>query len=129
MLPPPYHQLVSDYKKADSNNISKAPGLVNWERLFNQKYIEGHILAFNDTILNTFRNFVPNKHITIDDKDPVAMTETINSKMKAKHMLYKKYIQNGKFESDLIFLENLITEFNELTFFTKTSYYKNLGKI
>ena len=31
------------------------------------------------------------------------MNETIKSKIKAKHVLFKKYNQNGRFESDLIF--------------------------
>ena len=39
-----------------------------------------------------------------------------------------EYIQNGRFESDFSFLENLITVLNELISFTKASYYKNLGK-
>ena len=92
-------------QKPDSNNISKALGLVNWERSFDQKYIEEHILAFNDTIINTLRNFVPNKQVSINDKDPVWITETINSKMKAKHMLYKKYIQNGNLKVTSFFLK------------------------
>ena len=49
------------------------------------------------------------------------MNETIKEKMKAK-----KYIQNGRFETDFIFLENLITELNELIYSTKASYYENL---
>ena len=128
MLPPPYQQLVWDYKKADSNSIRKALDLVNWERLFDQKSIDGQIATFNDTVLNTFRNFVPNKYITIDHKDPAWMNETIKSKMKAKNILYKKYIQNRRFESDFIFLENLLTELNELISSTKASYYENLGQ-
>ena len=84
--------------------------------------------TFNDTVLNTFLNFVPNKCITIDEKDPVWMNETLKSKIKAKNILYKKYIQNGRFESDFIFIENLITELNVLVSSTKASYYKNLGK-
>ena len=48
--------------------------------------------------------------------------------MKAKNILCKKYAQNERFESDFIFLENLITELNELISSTKASYYKNLGK-
>ena len=59
--------------------------------------------TFNETILNTFRNFIPNKYMIIDDKDPVWMNETIRSKMKVKHIVCKKYIQNGRFESDFIF--------------------------
>ena len=45
--------------------------------------------------------------------------------MKAKHILYKKHTQKGRFESDFIFLENLITGLNELISSTKTSYNKN----
>ena len=56
------------------------------------------------------------------------MNETIKSKMKAKNILYKKYIQNGRLQSDFIFLENLITELNELISSTEASYYENLGK-
>ena len=55
------------------------------------------------------------------------MNETIKSKLKAKNIPYKKYIQNGRFESDFIFLENLITELNELVSSTKALYYENLG--
>ena len=126
--PPPYQRLVWDYKKADPNSIRKALDLVNWERLFNQKSIDAQVATFNDTVLNIFRNFVTNKYITIDDKDPVWMNETIKSKMKAKNIFYKKYIQNGRFEIDFIFLENLITELNKLISSTKASYYENLEK-
>ena len=92
------------------------------------KSIDAQVATFHDTIINTFRNFVPNKYITINDKDHVWMNEIIKSKMKAKNILYKKYIQNGRFESDFIFLENLITELNELISSAKTLHYENLGK-
>ena len=75
-----------------------------------------------------FRNYVPNKYITIDDKDPVWMNETIKTKIKEKNTFYQRHIENGRFESDFILLEKLITEFNDLIFCTKTLYYENLAK-
>ena len=69
--PPPYQRLIWDYKKADSKNIQKVLDSVNWERLFDQKDINAQVVALNETILNVFRNYVPNKYITIDDKDRV----------------------------------------------------------
>ena len=75
MLPPPYHQVVWNYEKADPYNIRKALDFVNWERLFDQKSIDAQVATFNDTILNTLRNFVPNNYVTIDDKYPVWMNE------------------------------------------------------
>ena len=118
---PPYQRLVWDYKKSDSNNIRKAIDFVNWEKLFDQKRNVEQVATFNDTTLNNFRNFVPSKYMTIDDSNLLWMNETIKSKMKAKHIVYKKYIQNGRFESDFIFLEHLKSELNELIFSTKNS--------
>ena len=40
----------------------------------------------------------------------------------------KKYNQNGRFESDFVYLENLIIELNELISSTKALYYENLAK-
>ena len=42
--------------------------------------------------------------------------------------LFKQYIQNGRLESDFVFLENLITEINELISSTENLYYENLAK-
>ena len=56
------------------------------------------------------------------------MNETIKSKIKAKNALYKKYIQNGRFKSDFVYLENLIIELNELISSTKALYHENLAK-
>ena len=126
--PPPYQRLIWDYKKADSTKIRKALDTVNWERLFDKKDLNAQVITLNETILNVFRNYVPNKYITVDDKDPVWMNEIIKSKMKAKNKLYKQYIKNGRFESDFVFIESLVNEINELISNAKNLYYVNLAK-
>ena len=102
--------------------------MVNWERLFDNKDINSQVTVLNETILNVFRNYVPNKYITIDDKDPVWMNDIIKSKIKTKNLFFKQYIQNGRFEDDYVFLEALITDINELISSTKNLYYENLAK-
>ena len=116
------------FKKADSKNIRKTLDSVNCARLFDRKYINLQVTALNETILNIFRNYVPNKYITMDDKDPVWMNEIIKSKMKTKNLFFRKYIQDGRLESDFVFLETLITEINELISSTKKLYCENLAK-
>ena len=123
---PPYQWLIWDYKKTDSKSIWKALDLVNCERLFDQKDINPQVIAFNETILNVFHNnifhnktYLPNKYIAVDDKDPVWMNETIKSKITAKNVLYKKYIQNGRFES------YFVVELNKLISSAKALYYEN----
>ena len=51
-------------------------------------------------MLNIFRNLVPNKYVTFDDKDPVWMTENIKSKVKAKNKLYQECVKKGRQETD-----------------------------
>ena len=109
-------------------HIRKALDSVNWGRLFDQKAINAQVSAFNETILNVFRNYVPNKYITIDDKDPAWMNENIKTKIKEKNTFYQKYIENERSGSDFILLEKLITELNDLIFSTKTLHYENLAK-
>ena len=84
--------------------------------------------AFNEVLLNIFRNYVPNKYITIDDKDPVWMNDFVKSKIKANNLLFKQYIQNSRFASDFRLLENVVNELNDLISSTKALYYDNLAK-
>ena len=56
------------------------------------------------------------------------MNEIIKSKMERNNKLYQQYIQNGRLESDLVFIESLIAEFNGLISSTKNLYYENLAK-
>ena len=59
------------------------------------------------------------------------MSKIIKSKMKKKtkkNKLYQQYIQNGSFESDLVFIESLIAELNDLISYTQDLYYENLAK-
>ena len=48
--------------------------------------------------------------------------------MKAKNELYKHYIKNGRFESDLVFIESLVNEINEMISNAKNMYYFNVAK-
>ena len=85
--------------------------------------------AFNEVLSNIFRNYVPNKYITIYDKDPVWMNTFLNQKLKLiTYLLFKQYIQNSRFESDSRLLENVVNELNELISSTKALYYENLAK-
>ena len=56
------------------------------------------------------------------------MNENMKTKTKKKKILYKQYIQNGRFETDFAFLKTFITEFNKLISSPKPLYYENLEK-
>ena len=65
---------------------------MNRDSLLDNKNVDSQVLTLNYIILNVFRNFVPNRCVTCDDKDPVWMNEKIKSKIKAKNKLYQVYV-------------------------------------
>ena len=89
--PPPYQRLVWDYKKAVISSIRKALDLVNWEKLFRNENVDIQASIFNKTIFNMFSNFVPNKIIISNYKDPIWMNEKIKSKVKSIFGYIKKW--------------------------------------
>ena len=68
--PPPYTREVWDYGKAQVDLINKTIENFDCNELFSGQDIHNQIKFFNTTILNVFRNFIPNKVILGDDKEP-----------------------------------------------------------
>ena len=62
----------------------------------------------NKKLLNDFSNYIPNKIISIDDKDSLRMTDEIESKIKKRYMFYQ---QLKKDKLNLIYFDVI----NELT--------------
>ena len=59
--PPPYERLVWDYNRANVEGIKKFIKSVNWEVMFNNKSVHKQVSIFNETVMNIFSNFTPNK--------------------------------------------------------------------
>ena len=91
--PPPYQRLVWDYKRANVESIKRSVELVNWETLFQNKTVHKQVFIFNETLMNIFSNFIPNKYITFDDRDPPWMNDFVKTKTKFKNQLYNTYIK------------------------------------
>ena len=68
--PPPYVQLVWDYKKANIYSIQKALDQINWRLLFSNKSVHQQDQILNKTFMIIFSNFTPKKLVTFNDKDP-----------------------------------------------------------
>ena len=94
--PPPHQRHVWNYAKTNKDAILSALQNVDWHRLFAKKTVHQQVNLLNDIILNVFTNFVPNKVITCDDRDPVWINDNIKNKIKWKNSMYKNYKRNGK---------------------------------
>ena len=86
---------------------------MNWDKLLGNKNVDSQVLILNDVILNVFRNFVPNKCITCDYRDPLWKNENIKSKIKAKNKLYQVYVKKGRQETDFCALQESVRNLND----------------
>ena len=82
--PPPYERLVWDYNKANTESIKQALMQINWQNLFLNKDVHQQVRTLNDIVINVFSNFVPNKIVTFDDRDPPWTTEYIKTKIQQR---------------------------------------------
>ena len=102
--PPLHERLFWYFKKTNTHLLNCTIELFNWEKLLENKNVNEQLYLFNKTMLNTFHNFIPNKYIICNDKDPSwfnsqikTLTEKKN-KIKAliakKNHLFKNYMAN-----------------------------------
>ena len=90
-LPPPYYRKLWDYKKVNTEDIQRAISAFNWDMAFQNKDVNDKIKMLNETLLNIFNNFIPNKMSKFDYKKPVWMNKEITLLLKKRSKIIKKY--------------------------------------
>ena len=90
-LPLPYYRKLWDYKKASTEAIQRVISAFNRDMAFQNKDINDKIKILNETLLNIFNNFIPNKISKFDYKKPVWMNKEITLLLKKRSKLIKKY--------------------------------------
>ena len=81
-LPPPYIREVWDYKNAKVENIQQSVSGIDWNFIFQGKTVHQKVNILNESLLNVFHNFIPNKKIKFNYKDPPWMTEIVKNKLR-----------------------------------------------
>ena len=62
-LLPVYIRKVWNYNKTNTENIKKVISNINWNKAFGNLSIDTKVGLLNKTLLNIFRNYIPNKKI------------------------------------------------------------------
>ena len=94
--------------------------MVDWHFMFMNKTVHEQVTTFNTILMNIFSNYIPNKYIIIDDKDPLWMTKAIKDKINSKKPLCKS--------KQFIELQNLAIDISEMISIRKEEYYNHLPK-
>ena len=94
--PPLYEHLIWDYKNADIPSINCPINIFDWGNLFEGKNVHEKVHFFNKTILNIFHNYIPNKTILCNEKDPAWFNNEIRKILTMENKIFEQYIANGE---------------------------------
>ena len=87
---PPYTRKIWDYNRSVTDLINHSIKSFDWSKLFSGKNVHEQVELFNKTLLNIFQNFIPNKIIVCDDRDPPWMDDEIKKMIKIKKLAISK---------------------------------------
>ena len=125
--PSPYQRLVWNFKISNNGAIKSAIELVDWNFLFSHKNVHEQVVIFNQTLMNIFSNYIPNKLITVDDKDPPWMNQYIKKKILDKKVACKFFNTNNKNYDFSLKLQTISTELSEMILKRKNDYHRQLS--
>ena len=92
-VPPPVYVCEAwDYNKANVENIKKAVSNFNWNSAIQNLSVDEKVELLNETLLNIFWNYIPNKKIKCDYYQPPWMTDNIKKSSKQRSKLTKNIL-------------------------------------
>ena len=91
-----YERLIWDYNNADIPSINRAIDISDWDNSFEGKNVHEQVHFFNKTILNIFHNYIRNKAILCNDKDPPWFNNEIRRTLTKKNEIFEQYMGNLK---------------------------------
>ena len=116
-----------DYSRADKTSINRAINVIDWNKVPANKTVESQVSELNDLLLNIYSNYIPDKTVLCDDKDPPWMNNGIRTAIEMKNIAYKEYIRSGMRHTHYVCLENLTTKLSNLICDTNTEYHSKLA--
>ena len=99
LLPIFVHE-IWDCSKANVEYIKKAISNFNWHNAFKDLSVDEKVVLLNETLLSIFRNYIPNKKIKCDYRQPPWMTDKITTLRRDRHKLTKMFYKNGQKTTD-----------------------------
>ena len=124
----PCERAIWEYDKANKDLITKAIDAFDWDKKLSEKCVDDQVLLFNETLLNIMSNFIPNKLIIFDDKEPRWIDRKIKNLIKHKNQIYKDTNcrkRNHNFQFHFCYIQDLInTKIDQ----GKRKYYENMSR-
>ena len=126
--PPPYKKTMWDYAKADTQTIRDRINGIDWESRFMGFGPNEMSEVFTATIYSILSSNIPNKVVKCNDKDAPWVTAEVNTAIRRKHRVYKKFLQRGRKQEDWIKAKDVRKETSKIILDAKEKYYLKLGR-
>ena len=101
---------------------------IDWPTVFAGLDVDDMTQLFTSKCLNILSQYISNKIITCDDRDPPWMTAALKSAIKCKCRVYNKYIKHGRKPDDWEYVRTVCNETSSRITKAKDDYFSNLGK-
>ena len=126
---PPYTRRIWFYDKSDSDNIKQSIEMFNWQKhLGSLKCSNEQVKLLNETLLNIYSNFIPNKVKKIRPNEVPWMTRSIKNFLRKKNRIYRNAVKKGHSIEKSDILEKMIVDGANMIENAKKSYLLNVGK-
>ena len=86
--------VLGSLKNTNVNHIQRVASSIDWEFLFRGANVNKKVDILNECLKNIFHNFIPNRIIKCNYRDPPWMTDVIKSKLKEQRSYLTKHIKN-----------------------------------
>ena len=126
--PTPLSDQFGTTKKANIDSIQKALKQINRKFFFSNKPVHQQVDILNNTLMNLSSNFIPNKLVTFNEKDPPWMSQYLKKQIKQHKKIYAEYLNGKNGSVDYITLQNVMAEVSELVCKSKDNYHEQLAR-
>ena len=86
------------------------------------------VQIFSKPFLDIMESSIPNKIVTIDDRDAPWVTPEVKTALLKNKNIYTKWVKNGRRPNEYLQVKQSQSETNHLVNSAKSSYINNLGK-
>ena len=108
--------------------MQKSISRFNWKKAFENLSVSEKIDLLNATLLNIFRNYIPNKIVKYSYRDPPWLTKLIKSKLKERSKITKEFYRKGQDPTVFIELSKISSECSNLIINAKMCYIQKKSK-
>ena len=116
-------------KNAKAKGMQQAISRFNWKKAFESLSINEKVDLLNATLLNVFRNYIPNKVVKCSYRDPPWLTKLIKSKLKERSKITKEFYRKGQDPTVFTELNKISSECSNLIINAKMGYIQKKSNV